>query len=200
MLAEFLFRPLELYLKRGIGLSTSAQAIARSLEGRVLGLTVDGTPFDLRLRVAGERVNVTLPDGAAPDACIGGSPLSLGRLLRGDPQAPVREGAVRMTGDTEIAEQFRDLLRFATPDLEEELARLVGDPIAHQAGNAARAFVGWSEAAGRTVARRMSAYLQEEARILPTQSEVREFASRVDDLVNDVARAEARIERLKKAL
>ena len=44
-----------------------------------------------------------------------------------------------MTGDTDIAEQFRDLLRFATPDLEEELSRLVGDPLAHQAGNAARA-------------------------------------------------------------
>jgi ubiquinone biosynthesis protein UbiJ len=44
----------------------------------------------------------------------------------------------------------------------------------------------------------MSEYLQEESRILPTHSEVREFAGKVDDLVNDVARAEARIEQLAK--
>jgi ubiquinone biosynthesis accessory factor UbiJ len=200
MLAEFLFRPFELFLNRGLQQSTTAQVLARALEGRTLGLTVDGTPFDLRLKLAGERLSVMLPDGAAPDACIGGSLLSLGRLLREDPQAPVRDGAVRMTGDTEIAEQFRQLLRFATPDLEEELSRLVGDPIAHQAGNAARAFAGWTEAAGRTMARSMSEYLQEESRILPTHSEVREFAGKVDDLVNDVARAEARIERLKEGL
>jgi len=200
MLAELALHPLELLLNRGLQQSTTAQAIARALDGRTLGLTVEGTPFDLRLKVGGERLSVVLPDGAVPDACISGSLLSLGRLLRGDPQAPVRDGAVHLTGDTEIAGQFRELLKYATPDLEEELARLVGDPIAHEVGNAARAFAGWSEAAGRSVARSMSEFLQEESRILPTQSEIREFATRVDDLVNDVARAEARIARLKDGL
>jgi ubiquinone biosynthesis protein UbiJ len=198
MLAELLLRPFEALINRGLQQSTSAQAIARGLEGRSLALSVDGTRLDLRLRVTGERLSVALPDGAAPDACIGGSLLSLGRLLRGDPQAPIRDGSVRMTGDTEIAEQFRDLLRFATPDLEEELSRLLGDPLAHQAGNAARALAGWSEAAGRSVARSVSDYLQNESRILPAPGEIREFARAVDELVNDVARAEARIARLQK--
>jgi len=196
MLAELLIRPFEFFLNRGLRQSTTAQAIARTLDGRIVGLTVDATPLDLRIRVTGERLSVTLPDGAAPDACIGGSAFSLGRVLRGDPQAPIRDGSVRLIGDTEIAEQFRDLLRFATPDLEEELSRLLGDPLAHQAGNAARAFRGWRQAAARSVARSLSEYLQEESRILPTQSEAREFARAVDELVNDVARAEVRIGRL----
>ena len=196
MLADFLIHPLELFLNRGLEQSTTAQALARALESRTLGLTVDGTPFDLRLKVAGERISVTLPDSSAPEARISGSMLSLGRLLREDPQLPLRDGSVRMTGATEVAEQFRDLLRFATPDLEEELSRLVGDPLARQVGNAARAFTAWSEAAGRTMARSMSEYLQEESRILPSRIEVREFAQKVDELVNDVARAEARLQRL----
>jgi len=200
MLAEFLFRPFELFLNRGLEQSTTAQALAAKLEGRTLGLTVDGTPFDLRVRVAGGRLAVALPDGAAPDACIGGSLLSLGRLMRQDPQAVVRDGAVRMSGDTEIAEHFRELLRFASPDLEEELSRLVGDPIAHEVGSAARAFGAWSEAAGKSLARSVSEYLQEESRVLPTTSELREFGRKVDELVNDVARAEARLQRLKEAL
>jgi ubiquinone biosynthesis protein UbiJ len=199
MLPELLSRPFESLINRGLGQSTTARAIARALEGRSLGLTVDGTPLDLRLRVAGERLTIGMPDGVAPDASIGGSVLSLGRLLRGDPQAPIREGDVRISGDTEIAEQFRDLLRFATPDLEEELARLVGDPLAHQAGNAVRAIKDWSEAAGRSVTRSMSEYLQEESGLLATKSEVRDFTRAVDELVNDVARAEARIRLLEQA-
>lgn len=200
MLAEMLFRPFELLLNRGIRQSTSAAAVAARLEGRTLGLTIEGTPFDLRIKVSGGATAVSLPDGAAPDACISATALSLGRLLREDPQAAVRDGSVRMSGDADVAVLFRELLRFAAPDLEEELSRLVGDPIARQVGNAARAFAEWGEAAGDSLARSVSEYLQEESQVVATAGEIREFGRRVDELVNDVARAEARIQRLKEGL
>lgn len=200
MLAEMLFRPFELLLNRGVRQSTSAAALAARLEGRTLELTVEGTPFDLRIKVSRGGLAVMLPDGAAPDACISGTALSLGRLLREDPQAPVRDGSVRMSGDTEVADLFRELLRFSAPDLEEELSRLVGDPVARQVGNAARAFAQWGEAAGDTLARSVSEYLQEESQVLPTAAEIRDFGRRVDELVNDVARAEARIQRLREGI
>jgi ubiquinone biosynthesis protein UbiJ len=196
MLAEFLFRPFEALLNHGLQQSAEAQALATALEGRCLGLTMEGTPFDLRLRVKNGRLDVGLPDGAAPDACISGGPLSLGRLLREEPQAAVRDGAVRMTGDTEIAEQFRELLRLASPDLEKELARLVGEPVAQQVGDTTRAFGRWTGEAGDGLARGVSEYLQRDSQVLPTAEEAREFARKVDELTNDVARAEARIQRL----
>lgn len=198
MLAEMLFRPFEALLNRGVAQSTSAQSLAASLEGRILALTLDGTPLDVRLRVSGGRLVVALPDGAAPDASIAGTPLALGRLLRADPQAAVRAGDVRMTGDTDIAERFQALLRFAAPDLEEELSRLVGDPVAHEVGNVARAAGRWSRTAGDSLTRSVSEFLQEESALLPTQAEIRELARGIDELVNDVARAEARIARLKE--
>jgi ubiquinone biosynthesis protein UbiJ len=198
MFAELMFRPFEAFLNYGLEQSAEARPLAARLEGRTLGLTMEGTPFDLRLAVKGGRFKVSLPDGAAPDACIRGGPLSLGRLLREDPQAAIRDGAVRMTGDTEIADQFRELLRLASPDLERELARMVGDPVAQQVGSATRAFTRWSEEAGDTLARGVSDYLQKDSQVLPTADEVREFTHKVDALVNDVERAEARIEQLKK--
>lgn len=197
MLAELLFRPLEHFFNRGLEQSTSAQALAQTLEGRSLGFTVEGTPLDLRLKVGGGRIIVALPDGAAPDAVVRGSALSLGRLLREDPQAPVRDGSVQISGDSEVAERFRELLRFATPDLEEELSRLVGDPLARQVGNAARAFGEWSQAAGRSVERGVAEYLQERSQVVPTRAEVDEFARRVEELVNDVERAAVRLDRLE---
>ncbi|MCE7896815.1 MAG: hypothetical protein DYH19_08605 [Gammaproteobacteria bacterium PRO8] len=198
MLAEMLFRPFEMLVNRGLAQSTSAQTLARGLEGRILGLAIDGTPLDLRLKVSAGRVCLALPDGAAPDATLSGTLLGLGRLLRDDPQAAVREGAVRMTGDTDIANRFRELLRFAAPDIEEELARLLGDPLARQLGNAARAAGAWGSDAGRSVARSVADYLQDEARVVATGCELRAFAEAVDTLANDVARSEARVARLEE--
>lgn len=200
MFAEILLRPFELLLNRGLAQSTSAQALAQGLEGRVLALTLDGTPLDLRLRVAGGRIAVALADATAPDAAIRGTPLALGRLLRDDPQAAVRDGAVKLSGDTDIAERFRALLRFAAPDLEEELARVVGDPVARQAGNAARAAGDWAGKAAESLARSTGEYLTEESRVLPTRTEVDAFARRVDALVNDVDRAAARVRNLAERL
>lgn len=197
MITGMFLRPLEMLLNRGLTQSATAQSLAAGLEGRVLGLTVDGTPFDVRIGIVDGRFAVT-PGGSVPepDALIGGGPLALGRLLRRDPGLAVRGGDVRLTGDTEIAERFRELLHCATPDLEQELARLVGDPVAHEVGSAARAFGDWSRSAGDSVARGVAQYLQERSAVLPTPAEIASFARRVDEIVNDVERAEARIRRL----
>lgn len=200
MFAELLLRPFEQLLNRGLEQSTSAQALARELEGRVLALSVEATPLDLRLAVRGGRFALALPDGAAPDASISGTALSLGRLLREDPQALIREGAVRFGGDTEMAARFRALLGFAVPDLEEELARLFGDPFAHGIGNAARGLAAWGQAAGESLGRSASEYVQHEARVTPTAGELADFAGGVDELVNAVARAEARLAALRGRL
>lgn len=198
MLATFFTRPLELMLNRGLDQSTTAQALAAGLEGRTLGFTVEGTPFDVRLAVINGRMRVTLPDDHAPDATVRGGALSLGRLLREDAQSLIRDGAVKMSGDTEVAERFRELLRHAMPDLEEELSRLVGDPLARQAGNVARSLSEWGESAGRSIERSLAEYLQEESRVLPTPGQVRTFAREVDTLSHDVERAEARVARLEQ--
>ncbi len=198
MFSELLFRPFEAFLNHGIGQSTSAQAVAAQLEGRTLALTIDVSPFDLRLKVAGGRITISLPDGAASDAGIRGTALGLGRLLGRDPQAAIRDGAVRISGDAEIAGQFQELLRRAAPDLERELARLLGEPLAQDIGAAARAVTGWGEEAGERVARGVGRYLREDARLVPDAGEMREFSRGVDEFVNGVERAEARIRRLEE--
>ncbi|GMW06373.1 MAG: SCP2 sterol-binding domain-containing protein [Gammaproteobacteria bacterium] len=197
MLAGFLFRPFEALLNRGIAQSTGAEALAAQLEGRTLALTIDATPFDLRLAVRGGRIGVCLPDGAAPDAVIRGTPLALGRLLGRDPQAAIRDGSVHISGDAEIAGQFEELLRQAAPDLEHEFSRLVGASLAQDIGAAARTVTGWGEEVGDDVARGIGRYLREDAKMVPGGDEIREFGRGVDEFVNDVERAEARIRQLQ---
>ena len=197
------FRPLELLINRGIGLSSTAQAIAAALEGRALDVRVDGTPLALRLAAANGQFRVTAAgagDSSPAAATLSGSPIAMVRLLRGDPQALIRDGEVRMTGETDVANQFRDLLHMARPNLEEELSKLVGDPVAHQLGNLARGFADWGARAADTVSRSVGEYLTEERRTLPTRTEADEFNRDVDQLANDVERAEARLSILKNRL
>ena len=197
-LSSTAFRPIELLINRGIGLSSTARAMAVALDGEILDVRVDGTPLRLRLTALEGRVRVTAASAEPPAAAIlSGSPLAMIRLLGGDPQALIRAGDVQMTGNTDVANQFRDLLHMARPDLEEELSKLTGDPVAHQIGNLARDIVDWGARTAESVSRSVGEYLTEERRTLPTRPEVEEFYREVDRAANDVERAEARLTRLK---
>ena len=59
---------------------------------------------------------------------------AVGRLAGDSPDAVVQRGDVVISGDTQLAEQFRELGRLLRPDPEEELALLVGDAAAHRLG------------------------------------------------------------------
>lgn len=192
-ITRILLRPLEGLLGRGLAGSSSAQAVASELEGRSLGLVVDGLPIKLRLHVDQGRLRMEPADGEPADATLSGTALAFGRLLRDDPQAAIREGWIHLEGDTDTADRFRDLLHFAAPDLEEELARLTGDTLAHQAGLGVRRMRAWGQAAGDKALHRSAEWLRGDAGLVPTAAELDDFAAAVDMLVDDIARAEARI-------
>jgi len=194
------FRPIELLINRGIGLSSTAQAMAAALDGKTLDVRLEGTPIALRLAARDGKVRVSAPGELPATAMLAGAPLAMIRLLAGDPQTLIREGEVRISGDTDVANQFRDLLHMARPDLEEELAKLVGDPFAHELGNLAREIIDWGERTVRSVSRSFSEYLTEERHALPTSAEVAEFYRDVDRTANDVERAESRLALLRERL
>jgi ubiquinone biosynthesis protein UbiJ len=186
---------LEEILNRNVAQSAKARALVERLEGRSLSLVLDGTPFAFTMRIAGGSIRLSA-DRAEADAEIRGTPLALFPLARPQGDGSLRGGAVRISGDAEIAQAFRDLLHHARPDAEEELARVVGDVPAHQLGNFARGFLGWGRKAADTLATSVAEYLQEEGRDVPTRTEIDEFLHGVDTLRNDVERLEARLRRL----
>lgn len=194
------YRPIELLINRGIGLSSTAQAMAAALDGKSLDIRPDGVPLALRLSAHDGRLRATAPLEAPASATLAGSPLAMMRLMSGDPQALIREGDVRMSGDTNVANQFRDLLHMARPDLEEELSKIVGDPLAHELGNMAREFREFGQRTVESVSRSFAEYLTEERRTLPTQTEAAGFYRDVDQMANDVERAEARLALLRERL
>jgi ubiquinone biosynthesis protein UbiJ len=196
-LPDLLHLPVEALINRGIGQSTTAQALARELEGKSLDARVDGSPFALRITLTGGRARVHPPGGEPAGATVSGALIPMVRLLGGDPEGLIRDGEVRISGDGDLAERFRELLKLARPDLEEELSKLVGDAAAHQAGNLVRNLVDWGRRARASVGRSVGEYFTEERKDLPPPTEVAEFHAAVDTLASDVDRAEARLRRLQ---
>ncbi len=184
-------------LNRNIAASARAKLLCERLEGRALGVRVEGfVPLDVFAHVDAQRVHLSLTAARDPDAAIAGTPLALAGLIGRDAATRMRSGSVVISGDAEVAQTFHELLHAARPDLEEEVARLFGDVAARQLGNFARAAAGWGEKAAATVAQNLSEYLQEESRDLVTRTEADEFLAAVDELREATDRLAARIARL----
>ena len=185
-------------LNRGIRESAAATSLCTGLAGHSLALALD--PPGLRLRMTAGIDGLSLgPESDAPaDATLSGPLSGFARLLLEDPAEVLRSGAVRIAGDTDIAERFQQLLSLARPDAEEELSRVIGDVAAHQVGNTARDLASWASRAAQSLGRSLGEYLQEERHDLPTRVEVDEFLADVDRLASDVDRAEARLRRLSQ--
>jgi len=204
---------LENVLNRGLPRSPRAQQLCAELAGRRVGICVaalpsvyvlvesTGTSLKLSRVTAGTPVDAPPPD-ARPDApadapadviIVTGGPLSLLALSGSAPEAVLQRGDVRIDGDAELAQKFRELALLLKPDLEEELSLVLGDVPAHQLGRFARAAFGWTRKAAATTVRNVAEYLGHERQDLVPRNEAEQFLQGVDTLREDVDRLEARI-------
>jgi ubiquinone biosynthesis protein UbiJ len=193
--AAGLFRPLELLLNEGIRASTDAAARCRALDGRSFRLQFDGLKLGVTFASRGDRLE--LGDAPEADATLSGPPLSLARLAATGDEDVLRSRVARITGDPLVAQDFRDLIRLATPDFEEALARVVGDLAARRVANLARGFAAWGLDSADRLSRDLADFLKEERRDLPARPEVEAWLDGVDAVSDAVSRAEARLARLE---
>lgn len=193
-----LFTALESILNRNLAQSAAAKELLRTLEGKVFAIDVTGMPLKIYLRVADQRLAVSLKHEGVSDAVISGTALGLAKMIGAHPESSVRAGSVRIEGDAEIAQAFRDLLARAQPEFEEELSRVVGDVAAHQIGRTVRGVLDFGRRTGATFTQNVGEYLQEEGRDVPSRAEMNEFLEAVDRLRDDVARAEAKLALLER--
>ena len=189
---SLLLRPAEAAFNRGIESSVTARAALARLAGRTLVVEILDTKLSITLTAADNRLLLHGEDTAQCDARIKGTVLSLLRMLLGH-EGEQKVGRVIVEGDAETAQQFRDLLKLAAPDLEEELARRLGDVPAHHIGGTARTAFDWARKAIATFGQNMAEYLQEENRTVVPKVEIEEFAAEVDQLREAIDRIEARL-------
>lgn len=202
-----LIATLENVLNRGLPRSPRAQQLCAELAGRTVAVVIapaqSGSGGHVFVASTGYclKLSTTMAEGLAgapPDATIIGGPFSLLALSGPAPEAVLQRGDVRIDGDAELAQKFRELFLLLRPDLEEELSLVLGDVPAHQLGRLARGALGWTRKAASTTVRNVAEYLGHERRDLVSRSEAEQFLQGVDTLREDVDRLAARIDLLTR--
>lgn len=184
-----------------LGLDPEVRGRLRELDGRVIALQLRGINLTLVLRVDNDRIRMLHDTVEEADTVLRGTPLGMARLGLGrDTAGTLFSGAVEIHGDVETGQAFKAILDEMQIDWEEQLSRLTGDVIAHQAGNIARRTGAWLRHGRHTLEHDISEYLQEELRVLPTRIEIDNFIDAVSRTGMAVDRLEARLKRLQDAL
>ena len=195
---EKLFQPAIRILNRQIQAKTPARDLCTKLEGRIFALFVTESEVTVHLLVADGQLLISGANGSESDVMLSGSLFALARLSSGYGEELIRDGVVEISGDALVAQQFRKLIKYSQPDFEEELSTIIGDIPAHEIGKLGRGIRHWTRGAHKILKQNLTDYLQEESEVLPNSYDMRKFRKSVDDLRDDVARFEARIQRLEK--
>ena len=191
-----LLRPLVTLINRQIRATTPARDICREIAGNVVAVRVNDSSLAAYFHIGDEGVTMTGRYTSEPQVIISGSLLSLAKLATPTATEAIRDGSVELHGDARVAQSFQQLLRYARPDIEEELSNIFGDATANSLGNFARQARDWGENVRQTMHQNISEYLQEESRAVPSRDEVDTFRNDVNTLRDDVARFEARLNKL----
>jgi len=189
---------IESELNRCIGESTAARELLARLQGTSFAVHVEGLGVTGVLHADGERLRLD-SDATDATATLSATPFDLIRLLRADGVSGVKRTRAALSGDLDVAERYARMLKLARPDLEEEVARWVGDVPAHALGLVARGVGAWLARAGGALRMNTAEFLQEESRALPAPLEAQGFYSDVERLRDDVERLAARLARLERS-
>jgi ubiquinone biosynthesis protein UbiJ len=131
---------------------------------------------------AGASLIVTIGPGALAAAARGEE-----HLLR----------AVDVAGNAALAAEVMFLLRHLRWDVEEEMAKLLGDAAAHRLVGMAREVAAWQADAARRLAEGLVEYAAEERRVLVKRGELEKVAVAHARLRDGLERLEKRIDRLR---
>jgi ubiquinone biosynthesis protein UbiJ len=149
----------------------------------------------LRLDVLDSGLLANAAQDAVPNLVVTIGPGALPALFRGE-DALLREIGIEGNADLTGAVQF--LFRHLRWDIEEDLSRVFGDALAHRMVEGSRRFAAWNREAAERLAQNLAEYWIEEQPLLAPPTGVRQFLSDVDQLRDDLARLEKRIEALTR--
>lgn len=186
-----LLRPISEALNRALADSTRAQTLCAALAGRVLRVRITGMTLAISVQVARDRLELGTDTETRADVTIRGSAVALLGLMAGDAASILRRGDAELIGDAELGRQFMALALLVRPDLEAELARLIGPIGAHVLGRAARTAGGWGRQTLRTLIDNGAEYLAHERGVLIPRAEAEPFLRGVDALRERLDRLEA---------
>jgi ubiquinone biosynthesis protein UbiJ len=192
-------RALERALNRVIVLDPETPAALAKLEGRRIGVHLQGAElaFDIAVQQGALRIEPPVQDGAKADLRVAATPFSLLALAmprEGDALPP---GKVEIAGDAELARRLERLAREFAPDMEAAFARTFGEVAGVAIARALREATRRMRAGARHAAADTADWLRDEARLAVPRGELDDFLDDVDRVRERAERLQVRVQRLR---
>jgi ubiquinone biosynthesis protein UbiJ len=187
---------IENLLNRNLGSSPRARESCAALKGRRLKLVIRDLDLQIGFESVGDSLRISRQTAGEFDAEVEGTPINLLALASPQPERLLKSGTVQVRGDVELLQRYRELALLLRPDLEEELAKLIGDSPAHRLAGLAKAALAFGRRGASTAVQNAAEYFAHETRDLVPRAEAEVFLGEVDRLREDVDRAAARVEAL----
>lgn len=192
---------LERSLNGLLSLDEDAARRLAPLHGKRVEIAIRAPSLRFFVDVEGDALHLSTDPRHAADTVISGSALGMLRHgLSAEAQAALQRGDMAITGNLQAGAALRALFAELDIDWEEQAARLLGDVLAHQLGNAARDLRRWAEYGADSLRHGLGDYLREESRLLADHQDTGAFLDEVDVLRNDAERLQRRIDRLQAGL
>jgi ubiquinone biosynthesis protein UbiJ len=180
----------------GLNVLLESEAWARERLAPFAGETVElrAPPLPgLRFSIAADGRLAPAAAGAVPALVISAGPGALAAAVQGEEQL-LR--AMEVSGNARLASEMMFLFRHLRWDVEEDMAKVLGDVAAHRLAGFARGVAAWHAEAARRIAGSLVEYAAEEKRLLVRRDELAGLAAAQARLRDGLERLEKRIDRL----
>jgi ubiquinone biosynthesis protein UbiJ len=198
MLASTLCAPIEALINAVLKQDPASALQLQVYRGKTLRVECT-SPIKLVafLVVEEQRISLRSVFEGEPDAGISASASDYANLLTSDSQTgALFSPAVAISGDTHLVQGLHRVIAGLEIDWQDHFATVFGDVATHQFSELVSRAKRWGKQSRETMLDNVEEYLHEEARLLPSKSEVAHFSTRVDELKLRLDRINARTQRL----
>jgi len=178
-----------------------SQNIIDMLAGKVLEVKCTSPAFSCYLFFGEKVVHLRHEYKGLADTVIRGSALSLGSLsVNGHQQVSFFDSGVTVSGDQELLNQLRQLIKNLDIEWEAALSDIIGDIPSYLIGETLKTSIRWKKNILKRGGKAIVEFSQEEARLTPSRNEIISFNETLCDTRNEVERLSARTRKLKDKL
>ncbi len=161
--------------------------------------TADGILVQSEFQSSFNKINSSNHSSSSVDVSIRGSITGFLSMLEARRQGKkVIGGDVKFEGNVGVGQEFEILLSSLSPEWEESLSHVVGDPLARKISETTIELGKYLRQALSTMSQNTTDYIQHEANLSPAPIEIENFKDDVSGIRSDVSRLEARVRRIKQ--
>ena len=192
-------RVLQEALNRLLRLDAASLEKLDALQDRRIELHLQSPDIALAVQVRGQTLQVGPVDpGQEPDisfkSTLSGILKSLPMFAQGQPAI----GAMRISGDVELARLLQNLVKEFDPDWQEPFVKALGPVFGPQAAKFIREGLKQAKTGAGNFMQSGAEYVTEEARVVVSKSELDDFNTQVDKIRQRGDRLQARVNELLK--